>query len=350
MRRRSIAVCLLLGLVGVAAAIAAPGQAADHLEAPLVKADGRTDINDVYAFQSPTNPANTVLIMTVNPIAGMTSPTTFRPGANYQFAVDTNGNARPDQVYSIRFGEVGDDGEQSLRVRRARGKTVTLGSGRTGDEVSLAGGARVWAGLSDDPFFFDLQAFNDQVKGAGGTRTFCDATPTNFFAGLNVSSIVLEIPSAQLGTNIGVWGNTEVDGQIVDRMGRPAIATALIPDGMEDAFNATLPHRDRAVWSDEVKGALLFLSGLDGSPYSDADAQGITNLLLPDILTLDTTSSAGFLNGRQLQDDVIDAELAVITGGLFGGSPVLTSDCIDSNDVTFPGTFPYVAPPHELAG
>jgi hypothetical protein len=158
------------------------------------------------------------------------------------------------------------------------------------------------------------------------------------------------VPSAELGTNIGVTGLTSKDGVIVDRMGRPAIATALIPDGSEDAFNATRPRDDRAVWGDDVKASLLALSGLDGSPYSDAEAQAITDVLLPDVLTLDTTSSAGFLNGRQLADDVIDTELGVITGGFFGGSPVLTSDCVDANDVPFPGTFPFVAPPHDLVG
>ena len=45
---------------------------ADHLDAPLVQADGRTDINDVFAF---SNGSNTVLVMTVNPLAGVLSPT-----------------------------------------------------------------------------------------------------------------------------------------------------------------------------------------------------------------------------------------------------------------------------------
>ena len=46
--------------------------AADHLDAPVLRAPGQggRDINDVYAFQSPTNPANSVLVMTVNPFAG----------------------------------------------------------------------------------------------------------------------------------------------------------------------------------------------------------------------------------------------------------------------------------------
>jgi hypothetical protein len=341
---------MLVGVIGMVATlgfVALPSNAADHLESPLVQLDGRTDINDVYAFQSPSNPANTVLVMTVNPVAGVQSPTTFRPETNYTFFVDTDGDARRDIRYIARFNEPDAAGQQRVRLFRSESASKNLiAEGTTGTSTPITGGGQVFAGLSDDPFFFDLQAFRDQVKGAGGSRTFCDATPTDFFEGFNVTSIVVEVPSASLGTNIGVWAQTRANEGTIDRMGRPAIATVLINDGNEDAFNATNPPRDRARWLGEVKSNLLALSGLDGSPYSDAEAQGIAEVLIPDILTLDTSSSAGFLNGRRLQDDVIDVELGVVTGGFFGGSAVLTSDCVDSNDVPFLDTFPYVAPPN----
>lgn len=126
-------------------------------------------------------------------------------------------------------------------------------------------------------------------------------------------------------------------------MGRPAIATVLIPDGQEDSFNSTLPIEDRMEWQEEVEDALLALSGLDGSPYSAAQATGIAEVLLPDILTVDLAEPVGFPNGRALADDVIDGELPIVTGGFFGGSPVLTSDCV-ANDSAFTATFPYLAP------
>jgi hypothetical protein len=62
--------------------------------------------------------------------------------------------------------------------------------------------------------------------------------------------------------------------------------------------------------------------------------------LLPDILTIDVASPAGFLNGRKPADDVIDAELGLITEGF------VTTDCVGSNDKAFPSTFPYLAAPH----
>ncbi|MEO1062173.1 MAG: DUF4331 family protein [Actinomycetota bacterium] len=348
----------LLALAGVGAitvgalAGAGPTNAADHLEAPLVAQDGRTDINDLYAFQSPEHPDNTVLVMTVNPGAGVLSPDTFDPDATYTFRVDRDGDARQDAQIRVRFGEPDADGEQSVRVDGLTGRA----HGTTGEEITFRSGGRVMAGTFDDPFFFDFQAFQDQVKGAGGTRTFCDGGEVDFFAGLNVSAIVVEVPTERLDDDepgVGIWGRTRTTGNQpprTDRMGNPAIATVLINDGNEDQFNRRVPRTDVRNYTAEVSANLQFLSGLDGSGYTEEEANGIAGLLLPDILTLDASSPDGFvpgLNGRGLADDVIDFELFVVTGGLAAsGTPVLDSDCVDANDVPFPGVFPYLAAPH----
>jgi hypothetical protein len=333
----------VLGAAAVALALVVAGggsEAADHLESPLVMRDGRTDINDVYVFNG-ARPDRAALVMTVNPVAGDSSPTTFRPGAKYVFHVDANGDARPDTRFKVVFGDVAEGGGQTMTVTR-NGRV--LGSGSTGANVTLAGGGRATSGVFDDPFFFDLQAFRDQVKGAGGSRTFCDGTPTNFFNGLDVSAIVLQVPTSMLGgTSVGIWGTTQVGQTTIDRMGRPAIATVLIPDGLEDSFNTTAPAQDRKQWQGDVEDALLALSGLDASPYSAAEATGIAEFLLPDILTVDLSDPVAFPNGRALADDVIDPELAIVTGGFFGGSAVLSSDCV-ANDSAFQTRFPYLAP------
>jgi hypothetical protein len=62
--------------------------------------------------------------------------------------------------------------------------------------------------------------------------------------------------------------------------------------------------------------------------------------LVPDVLTVDFSNSAGFLNGRSPADDVIDAELNVLSKG------AVTTDLVDANDAGFPGTFPYLAAAH----
>ena len=348
-----------VGVGALAAGVVAaslPGGAADHLDSPAVAMDGRSDINDVYAFQSPTDAVNTVLIMTVNPGAGVLSPTTFNPDTLYRIAITNDGDTQPDKNINVRFGHPDANGQQRVRV----GGDVGFATGMTGDVIAFGHGPRdAWlqAGTFDDPFFFDNVAFLDQVKGAGGTRTFCDGNETDFFAGLNVSAIVMEIPSRRLTgatSTIGVWGQTKTEGSafsVNDRMAIPAIATVLINDGNEDRYNTLRPENDIGMHREEIRDNLLFLSGLDGSGYTVAEADGVAALLSPDILTLDTSSTAGFvsgpLNGRQLAEDVIDFELFVVTGGLgANGSPVLTSDCVDSNDVAFPGTFPYLADAH----
>jgi len=86
------------------------------------------------------------------------------------------------------------------------------------------------AGLFDDPFFFDLLAFRNNLA-------FCAGGSSDFFRGLNTLAIVLELPNNQLGSGpIGVWARTAQGGRTVDRMGRPAINTVFIPSSLKDAF------------------------------------------------------------------------------------------------------------------
>ena len=308
--------------------------AADHLEAPFVQTDGRIDINDVYAY---TNGPNTVLIMTVNPLAGVLSPTALRPGAAYEFAIDNDGDSVADIVYRVQSSAPNKAGVQNVILHRATGDQVVAGDagpviahGRSETTIPVKSDGDLYVGLRDDPFFFDFVSF--------GTLTFCTPDPApDFFAGLNVTAIVLEVPTSDLlgGTpNIGVWATVSLDGVQVERMGRPVINTALIPSGSKDAFNATVPADDVATWTADVTASLTALNGDAG--YSAA----VAAILLPDILTIDTSAPSGFLNGRTLADDVGDTVLDVVSMG------ALPTDCVDANDVSFLSTFPYLAGPN----
>jgi len=337
---RKLVISSLLGASALVAAIVmlttgvAPrlSGAADHLDAPFVKTDGRIDINDVYAFQSPSNPANTVLIMTTNPVAGVLSPTSYRPGADYRFNIDRDGDARPDISYRLSFEGSGPAQDVQLRCVPAAAcgnKGAVLARGQTGATISVKGGGSLRAGLFDDPFFFDLLAFRNGLA-------FCPGgAGTNFFAGFNVMSIVLEVPSSQLGpNNIGVWATTSIDDKPADRMGRPAINTVFNhTDADKNAFNFGKPINDQRDFRKNIVDTLLSLG--DTQAYANA----IADVLLPDILTVDTSNAGGFLNGRRLQDDVIDTELSVISNG------AITTDCV-ANDSVFSSTFPYLAPPN----
>lgn len=299
--------------------------AADHLDAPGVQADGRTDINDLYAFQSPSDPDNTVLVMTVNPGAGVISGTTFDPKARYSFNVDADGDAVADRTISLDFKSVTNRG-QRFKVQ-IDGSTVAQGTVGETSAIRKIGG-EVTAGVFDDPFFFDLAGFRDGFQFTGD----------DFFAGLNVSAIVIELPRHALsdGDDIGIWATTTAkSGTQIDRIGRPAINTALIPSDRKDEFNRGEPANDFATFGADVQATIEALNGGDTST-----AATLTAILLPDVLTVDTSSSAGFLNGRGLADDVIDAELDLLTNG------AVSTDLVAANDLPFPGQFPYLAPAH----
>jgi hypothetical protein len=326
----------VLGLIAIALIVGwAPltTRAADHLDAPLVRTDGRIDITDVYAFQSPQNSANTVLIMNVNPLAGVLSPTAFHPGATYNIKLDTNGDAVEDMTYKIRFSPADSSGNQKVTLRcvpasKCGGSQGSLlASGMTGTNISVQGGGTLRAGLFDDPFFFDLNAFKHGLAFCPGGKG------TDFFLGFNVTSIVLEVPSSKLGTHIGVWGTTELNDTQADRMGRPAINTVFIPPAEKDAFNFGQPVNDQANFRSFVVNTLLALGN------TSARANALADFLLPDVLTFDTSSSAGFPNGRRLADDVIDIELNLISNG------AITTDCV-ANDSTFSNKFPYLGNPN----
>jgi len=71
--------------------------------------------------------------------------------------------------------------------------------------VGIEPGVRLFVGMSDDPFFLDLKAFDavaQSCQGPGGTGA-------NFFKEFNSSTIVLRASTALIGaTQVGVWAHT----------------------------------------------------------------------------------------------------------------------------------------------
>lgn len=408
-RKRTLALAALVAATGalVLTAVlvqqAAPrtAGAADHLDAPGITpppgGDGiGTDLTDIYAFQSPANAHKTVLIMNVNGLASAAG-IGHGPGpdrafgrkvplvggdakVSYNFRVDSNGDAVPDVTIRVRFGKPASDGSQEMKVKllgpdsddeneiELEGRSTGFGKPAV---INHEDGITAFAGRRDDPFFFDLLGFLSVLDLGGRSFVGCGG-PTahperDTFLGQNVSSIVLELPSKLLrgggDSKIGVWATTNVGDTQIDRMGRPAINTVFIPnnpfppdrvaDGkasMKTTFNHGQPSTDVASWTGEVVDTLQTtfslndpasgLGGTDNPADDPGKISGLAAVLLPDILTVDVSSPAGFLNGRKPADDVIDAELGLITEGF------VTTDCVGSNDVAFPSTFPYLAAPH----
>src|SRR5215203_4409012 len=150
---------------------------ADHLDAPAAKSDHRVDITDIYAFRSSS--ASTTLILNVD---GLMSPAdsktaTFRSNALYELKLDRDQDGTADMAYRVRFGDPikKSDGTrtQDYVVRRAVGADAVaniwsgsvVATGRTTPYKHSAriapvwGGGSAFAGVRDDPFFFDLPGF-----------------------------------------------------------------------------------------------------------------------------------------------------------------------------------------------
>ncbi len=223
----------LLGLLaGSATAIASFGwlTAADHIDSPLIAADQSADLADVYSFRSPTNPDHIVLAMTISNIQAAPEigfgRSIFDPQVLYQFKIDNDGDAVEDFVIQA-FVTGKDASKQKMNFLGPAAPEVTGTDARilsrSGKDKARKGkvrvstgtvpiikskrGMTVFAGVRDDPFFFDFGQF---VAVLGGASSFNDPG-TDAFAGLNVYAIVVEFPIAWLGgdsNDLKVWATT----------------------------------------------------------------------------------------------------------------------------------------------
>ncbi len=395
LRTRFISLGLLSALMLSALAVDV-SSAADHRDAPaltvgtvMVPPGGppvltytgtqietrRLDLNDIYVFQSPSNPNNTVLMATVNPLLSPGDVAFFSSTGVYEFKISNGANAtthhQPEITIACKF-TAPRNGRQEIRVTRTNhvtNRSELIARGLTGSNIAVRGGGQLRADLFDDPFFFDFLGFT----GSGGTRDFNDGREFDFFAGTNVGIIVLEIPSISLtGGNltnpvITVWGRTLSNNVQIDRTAVPVLNPVLVRPNrfltalgrpapmpntppLKDRFNLTEASNDRAMWGEEIRLNLIAFGNTDepiapGDPNRIFTLTQILDVVSPDVLTFNVTSTAGFnsgpLNGRRLEDDVIDLELQVIVQAVD-----LNGDGIDANDKSFLTRFPYVAPKH----
>jgi len=366
-----------LRLAGAVAAaivvmLAAPARTADHRDAPGVNEDPRADINDIYVFVNP-NSGNVVLAMTVNPFQiGGAPGIAFGQDVLYEFKIDNTGDDVEDLVVQTTFtAVVPAPGVQQFNVRgpakpRMAGAASSLLlqdapaiSGPADGTVSQGSGniLKAFAGVRDDPFFFDL-IFGFRLLGISPGGPLTRPGGIDFFAGINCSILAVEVaPSAlkgSAGNILRVWGTTGraktttrsgsiylADTQAgpfvqIDRMAFPVENTVLMPTRLKDAFNHSVPVQDH-LFREE---AILHLLAINNDrTYSQTVVDAV---LFPDVLTLDLSKpSAGFLNGRRPQDDVIDVVLQTVSRG------VLQGDGVNANDVPFLSDFPFFAPAHD---
>ncbi len=251
--RKGLLVIAALAVV-VSGLFATMASAADHAESPLNVSNPTADINDVYAFRSPANPDNLVIAISVNPLIAPSDNATrgvFDSLVTYQVHVDLDGNLIDDATVNIRKA-----GNSLVVEGLGAPMSAAITSPGASPIINQVGPVKVFAGLRDDPFFFDLAGFqgflaNPQVP-AKGLRAAGDGDPVDAFAGVNVLAIVLEVPVTAVtggdsadGGVIRTWVSTRRGGRI-DRMAIPVINTVLIPSDLKDAFNQADPKDDAA--------------------------------------------------------------------------------------------------------
>ena len=312
-----------------------------HFDSAADRADGRINPCDLYAF--PAAPGTTALVLTVNPDAGRSSPTTFRPDALYEFVVASDGGTSEDIAFRVTFTEPDDEGRQRVQVLRADGSAARegtagtlLGEGRTGAVFSLGGDGLAWAGLAADPFTADGVAvgrFNQELAEGRYAPEVFTAEFADAFAGRDVTAIALQLPDDALGgTRIALWARISLHGdghaapRQVSRIGQAMLRPLFFnpPENEEqlDALNAGTPATDLDAHGERVRRIAGTVARLAGLPDPDGHAERVVAAFLPDVLTYRPGQPAAFHpgdgNGRALDDDAYDVAVAVLAGSTLG--------------------------------
>ena len=184
----------------IAALLAAqPALAADHAEAPGTQADPAADIADLYAWYSGSDVTFALTFAGLGPAGGMA---TYDTDVLYQIHIDNDADNMADHSVDVRFGQDAD-GNWGVQAMMPDGSVV---QGAVG-ENHTADGNTVYAGLRDDPFFFDLTGFVTTLD----TATVSFDSTRDSLAGTNVTSVVVELDRATIdggGDVIAIWATS----------------------------------------------------------------------------------------------------------------------------------------------
>jgi hypothetical protein len=310
------------------------------------------------------------------------------------------------QTYKLE--EIDGAGKATTLIDAGKVAPSNIGAASMPDYASLrneaindtSNGGKSFAGQADDSFFLDLRVF-DLLYGTNLKEAGSDS-----LSGFNVNTLALQLPTSALTEGgdksgiIGVWSTTEQqsltlsagkstptgDFVQVSRLGSPLVNEVVLPANLKDAFNSLTPDMDHTVKpavdrvnDPEVPKLIEKIYGIPApaAPRDDLVAAfltGIKGLNMPpkvtpaEMLRLNTKiapaatpnrlgvlakDTAGFPNGRRLTDDVVDIELQALEGAVRTGKIVealKAGDAVNTNDVAFGDTFPYVALPHSGSG
>ena len=294
--------------------------------------DQRLDLCDLYAFQAPSDPSRTVIILNANPNADA-----LHPDAIYRVNIDNDGDCLTDIAFSYVFSKP-NNGQQTFSVFMAKGlesrSPEAVGTKIVSDaavsfdpkpNIVKAGSCTFFAGSRSDAFFFDYDGIKNLFD-TRGKRNFTEPhlgskspwTGVDSNTEANVFSTCLEVPTSDLAPKpvLHIWGRCSVreNGKLlhVDRAGHPSVSSFFNTDDTKLEYNASEPVNDRKRWTDQF----VHLMGHTGNYTRDeAIAEIDKEGTLPDVMTLDPTKPAKYPNGRVFTDDVINYRIAFLTKG-----------------------------------
>lgn len=389
-----------LAAVGAPFALIGTSRASDHADTPEIAANPGTDITDVYVF-----PANTfnraVLVMNVHPLItpGQVNNVAFDPNVLYQIKIDNTGDAVEDLVVQAKF--TGNGPNQTVRISTPLVPS-TFGTRNVFEPTSVATSTlntkfqpteNMWAyaGVREDPFFFDLERFFEILPDRATPITGMPAPDPNMPQKLNwrpqgeavdflsngrynVLTIAVEVPRNWIkgsgNGKIGVWATTSVEAgdryKQMDRLARPVVneVLATVAYDRHKINDEAAPSED----AEELKYDILNFMTYPAH-RSAATREALASVLVPDMLMADLNQSGkaaylgvetggatgGKFGGRALTDDVVDISLGAVFGttlsdlGLVPPDgreiPSLYSDHVGPEGKRFKDGFPYLGQP-----
>lgn len=413
-------------------------RASDHIDGPQLAHDHASDINDMYFFLNPNDNSKAVMIMTINPFlisSEIIGQAIFDHNIRYRFEIENNGDARPDIFIDVTFdrGVGRETAPQTATVlpsvatpaietrapfpreRAFTGQTNIPSQGDDRDDrdppalnvtTDSFNGIRIFAGVTDDPFFLDNTAANrfvlSSVRSPGSPNRAVFANRAGFnapdgsnplvddqvagqlpgqtinqgmnqgpgrdtYAGFSTLTIALEVPVSLIrggGNELGLNGATQrratqtvgTDGQVrgsgnfitVDREGLPLVNNGLIPPARKDEYNG-------ATTQDDANGRFRddIIQSLRNFGTNDANINTLLGIIQTrgDILRLRLNVPNNGPGGGNNADGGpanmggrrLQDDVADGTFTLINNNQPL-GDFVNSNDFIFGNTFPFVAP------
>jgi hypothetical protein len=362
---------LVLGLVSIAALLVATVLpkalvASDHDDGEVDTKGRNLNLTDLYAFREKDQNPNAkdgdlILTMNTNPRSVARQQYFFSTNARYEFKLtrvadkEATPTGQEDITLRFEFSAPNDRKQQQIKFTVIKdGKETSAQNlyttplndkpviNRLGSDDSKIA---VFAGLREDPFFFDVEQFFRVRAGALGTGPGVGFRPPNqaidFAKGYNVNAIVVRIPQQFLAGKTGtkvydIWETISLRGgngkyQQVERLGRPAINEGLITsNNLLNIFNSVPPTVDLTPDAGPIGAEAARTLKVLGN--NDDRIKALLQAFLPDVMRIDTTGASGYANalnsklspirGRMLKDDVIDITVNLLSNGAIKGDNV----------------------------